>query len=534
MVFGYNVNLDPAERSRTVQPGLLIALCIALASAPLLAACSRSDAAAAEDATLAQSLFEQRRFAEARMAIKDAIAERDDEPQYHILRARIEFAVNAIPQAYDAYNNARSLDPSNLEALQAVSQLGLQTGHLRESLDATDTILSLSPDEPSALLTRGLHSIIRGRFDEANDYADKILSRDPANEGGAILKSRAIFRKGDSQAALAALDQFSAAHDDTVGVAMTRLELYRALNDASGMRVQFAKLRTLAPDNSGGRVDEANFAFKDGRPADGLSITADLLANPKLSRDQIPVILGLWREYAPAGVSAADLGRISAQGAVAARTATAAYLVEHGRTDAAAGVVANLRGADRVALDAGIAVKRSEWAKALSLANSVLEEDETHCLALTVRSEVRLHTGNLQGALRSAQEAVSQCRSQTWAWRSAAISYSRRGDIENAQRIWRQGIEANRQNSEFASEAVRWFEANGQDREAVAIARRLTHDAPALLSGWRLYAEVCARAGQPCVADARRGLSRAATIYAIDLLPGQSPPNGLFGRIVTR
>ena len=66
MVFGYNVNLDRAERTRTVRPGLILALCFSLASAPLLAACSRSDAAAAEDAGLAQSLFEQRRFAEAR------------------------------------------------------------------------------------------------------------------------------------------------------------------------------------------------------------------------------------------------------------------------------------------------------------------------------------------------------------------------------------------------------------------------------------------------------------------------------------
>ena len=66
----------------------LAALMIAVA----LAGCGRSDAAAAEEAARAQALLDQRRIAEARLAIKDAIEIRDDEPQFHILRGRIEMA----------------------------------------------------------------------------------------------------------------------------------------------------------------------------------------------------------------------------------------------------------------------------------------------------------------------------------------------------------------------------------------------------------------------------------------------------------
>ena len=533
-MFGYNVNLQTKAWTRKFRPGLNFALAGALLTASTLAACSRSAAAAAADATRAQSLFDERRFAEARLAIKQAIAERDDEPQYHILRARIEYSANATPQAFDAYSDALALDPSNMEALQAVSQLGLQTGRLRESLEATNTILSLAPNDVSALLTRGLHSMVRSRFDEADGYADKILSIDPSNEGGAILKARAIYRKGQSQVALAALEKFSESRPATVGIALTRLEIYRALGEADGMRTEFAKLRGLAPENDGVRIDEANFAFKDGRPADGLAITAGLLSNPKFTRDQIREVLDLWREYSEKGPAQADVNRIASEGSPAARTAVATYFVERGRLKEATETASNLRGADRLALEAGAALKRKEWATALELANDVLEKDETHCLALTIRSEVRLHTGNLPGALRSSQEAVSQCPRQVWAWRLAATSYSRRGDFENAKRMWRQGIEANRQNSEIAAAAVGWLEANGQGREAIAIARRLTHDAPALLSGWRLYAGVCARNDPKCAADAKRGLAAAAKSYGIDLLPGQAPPNGLFGRIVTR
>lgn len=534
MVFGYIVNLKHEIRARAALSAVRFAFAAALLAPPMLAGCSRSEAAAAADATRAQSLFEQRRFAEARMAIKEAIAEQDDEPQYHILSARIEFAADAVPQAYDAYSNALALDPSNMEALQAVSQLGLQTGHLRESLDATETILSLAPDDTSALLTRGLHSIVRSRFDEANGYADKILSLDPSNEGGAILKSRAIFRKGQSRIALEVLDKFTSVRPATVGVAMTRLELYRALNDADGMRAEFAKLRSLAPNNDVVRIDEANFAFKDGRAAEGLAITAALLSDPKFSRSQVPIILDLWQEYSPQGPSQADLGKIAAQGSTTARRALASYYLERGFLAQAQTAMSTVTGADRVALDAGLALKQKRWDKALALANTVLEEDKSHCLALTVRAEVRLNANNLQGALRSAQEAASQCPTETWAWQLAATSYTRRGDLENAERMWRQGIDANPQNSRIAGAAVAWLEANGRKREAVAVARRLTHDAPALMSGWRLYAGVCARTGSNCASDAQRGLADAARSYGIDLLPGQPPPNGLFGRIVTR
>ncbi len=510
------------------------ALALALAGCLLVSGCGRSDAAAANDAQRAQQLLGERRFAEARMAIKAAIAERDDEPQYHILRGRIEYAANAIPQAFDAYSNAMALDPSNMEALQAVSQLGLQTGRLRESLAATEAILSLDPADPNALLMRGLHAIVRNRFDDAIGYADKILARDPANEGGAILKSRALFRKGEPKEALSALDLFSAKKDDTSGISLTRLEIYRALHDSNGMREQFAKLRTLLPDNLTLRIDEANFAYKEGRAGVADALLAALLANPKLSRSDISQIVDLWYEYSPDAPSDAAIGALAASGSEAARVAVAAYLIDKDRLPAAERLIESLPGSDRAPLEAAAALRRGDRAGALARAKAILEKDKTNCRALVVRAGARLAIREFDAALRSSQEAASQCPQLIEAWRLAAISYSERGDLENATRMWRQGIDANRQNSLLAGQFMRWLEANGKQRESVAVARRLTHDAPALMSGWRLYVAACDRAKDRCSAAARQGLLRAGQLYGIDPLPGETAPNGLFGRMITR
>src|SRR3546814_6772801 len=92
------------------------------------------------------------------------------------------------------------------------------------------------------------------------------------------------------------------------------------------MREQFARLLRLATDNLDLRLDEADFAFKDGRPRDGAALIVGLLADPKTSADQIAATLGVWREYAPQGPGDASLEPIAATGSTAARVVTAEFL----------------------------------------------------------------------------------------------------------------------------------------------------------------------------------------------------------------
>src|SRR5690606_1853570 len=103
---------------------------------------------------------------------------------------RIELAANALENAYNAYADAVALEPGNLEALGAVSQLGLRTGHLKESREATQAILLFSPAQPDALVMMGVHSMIQRRLDEAEEYADRVLAIDAGNESAVILKAR--------------------------------------------------------------------------------------------------------------------------------------------------------------------------------------------------------------------------------------------------------------------------------------------------------------------------------------------------------
>jgi tetratricopeptide (TPR) repeat protein len=496
-------------------------------------ACTDPIAHAAEEASRAQALMDQRRFVEARIAIREAISTRDDEPLYHIIRGRIEFASGRVPAAFDAYNSALALDPSNTEALQAVSSLGLRTGNLRESFVASEALLAISPTDLVGLTDRAIHSMIRNKFDEADGLADRILATDAANEGGTIIKARVAFLKGKHDEALETLDRFSVSKEDTLGIALTRLEIAREQHDAHAMRQLFADLRRLDPDNAELRLDEANFSFKDERPQVGRDLTISLLTQPAPDLKTRNTIFGLWSEYNISALSSSELSQImSAEPPV--RVAVSEFLSRNGNTRQALDVLGVVEGPGAQSIRARVALSKGQLVDGLKFVNAALATDATHCDALAVLGQIQLKRSEPLRALAPAQLAVSECPDKVEAWETGALAYSALKDPENARRMFRQGIAANPQNRELASRYVDWLIAAGRNSEALAVARRLTYQAPALVSGWKLYVSLCDSLQDPCRKVAQEGLISSLVRYGIDLPPGEAPPNGLFGRLVSR
>ena len=77
----------------------------------------------------------------ARKSIREAITERDDVAAYYILLGRIELRAQRLTSAFNAYSMALDLQADNPEILQAIAELGLQTGRVREADDAADRLL---------------------------------------------------------------------------------------------------------------------------------------------------------------------------------------------------------------------------------------------------------------------------------------------------------------------------------------------------------------------------------------------------------
>lgn len=503
----------------------------AITALVLAAACQDRDVEAQIEAANASAMLEQNRIAEARMAINRALILRDDVAEFHIARGRIEYAAGVPTAAFDSYFNALTLDATNPEALQAVSQLGLQTGNIRESLRATDTLVLLNPGDTTALITRGVHSLISNRLDEADGYATRALAANPSSDEAMILRSRIMYLKGRYEDALALLEQHSRDRTPSAGIHLMRLELFRARRDREGMDAQFNALRSTDQSTWQLKVDEANFLFKTGRRDAAFELTVELLSSPELSREALLDLIGLWDAWAIDDLPAEAARKILTTETQASRYNVAVFLARQSALSVASRIANSLEGNDQKAVEAFIAYGSGRVRQATRLSQDILAKDSTHCLAREVQARINLANGKMREALSDAQQLAAQCPNEGAGWIIAAQAYGGLGDPENAQRVLQQGSEVNPQDLAYAVEHSRWLRGQGNNRRAIAVARRLTRDAPALVRGWELYRELCRDAADPCLADAERGLADSRTRYWIDFKPGESPPPGLFGRL---
>lgn len=516
---------------------LVLALCVGTAT---LSGCGQNAEAAAQAAAEAQFHFQSNNLPAARQRIRDAIEERDDMPELHLLRGRIELAAGDRAAAFSAYSEALALDPVNTEALQGVSQLGLSTGNFDQSIDATDRILVLSPGQPDALLVRGLHALIRRRYPAAIADANRVLESQPGNENARVLKARALFMAGRPTDALAAIggEGGGTGTVPSEATALTRLEIFRELRNADGMAAEFARLRNLRPDDPGLRLDEANFLFKRGDEtgANALMVRTLTGINPETqdAREVAVQTTRLWDEYGFDGVTNAQWEQIATAAPQPAREVVARFLLRSNALPAAERLVTGLSGDPRTALEAQLANLRGQHAQALRAAGTVLAHDKTNCDALVARSQALRALGRAEGAVASGQQAAGECPDRVETYFAAAAAYDAWGRTEAVDRVYAQAIDAQPQNLALARQYAGWLLAENRGREAVAILRRFTRDSPASLAAWTLYGEVCAKARRSCAREVAAGRAGAATRYGVDLPPGQLQPNGLFGRFVTR
>lgn len=511
-----------------------LALLFALLTSSLTVnGCSDPEAAAAQYAAQAEILFDQNRIAEARQTIGKAIAERDDVAEYHILRGRIEFKAGAFENAYSAYNEALSLNPSSQEALQAVSQLGLRVGRFNESVDATEKLLVLLPNQTDALLIRGLHALIKRNYDAATKTADEILNIDQTNEGGVVLKARASFLSGDSVEAARILENFESSRPNTQAVALTRLEIYRSLRNPQMMAKQYADLEKMRPDDLVLMLDHADFLFKTGRTAEATKLVSSVMATKAATPQNIESVIRAWQEYSVATIDVGQIRAIVTSATSAARIAAARYFADRDDNVATA-LLAGMTGPDADAERAKIALNKGDKARAQFLVQEILNDDKTHCSALKTQAMLAAADRRSEDALSSAQRASSECPNRPDLWQLTAKIYATLGDQANATRVFGQGIEENKQSEPLTRAYSTYLLSLNRGREAIATTRKLTRAAPALISGWQLYLETCTKTRSACVNEAKEGLADSRTRFGVDLLPGELPPNGLFGRLANR
>lgn len=495
---------------------------VMLLACVLVSGCSNKEQSAYRLAAQAQQQLEAGDVSGARLSVDKALRERDDLVELHLLKGRIELQGKSNEGAFVSYYNALSLDPVNQDALQSVAMLGLQTGHTSEAEDAAEKLLALSPRNPTALLVRGLLALERSRYQDALTAADAILENAPTDEGGIILKARALYLSGAEAEAKAFVAKSVQLTRVTSGLARIMLEIARAEGDRAGMLQAFEALRSQHEDELQLLIDEANVRYKGGDLQGAGKLVLAGLTRDGVPQDQVARLIDLWREYDPAAPTASSLAGLKAP---AVREAVARYLLERGRLTEAHAILPPEAGSAG-GLNTRILFGNGQFEAARQAAQAIIDRDPGQCDARVTLAEWALKAGHREAAVTNGQQAAAECPLQPEGALVAARAYSAAGQTIQASRVFRDAINRSPADVKLHTTYVSWLLQNGSAETAAGVARHLIRYAPNRISSWQLLSRACA--AQPCREEAEKGLTKARASFYIDRRPDEPRRRGLF------
>ncbi len=285
---------------------------IFVAATLALAACSSDSEIAARKAAEASALLDAGNIYGARIAAQASVNARDDISANWILLGRVQLAAGQIGEAYVSYTRALELDATNVEAMQLVADIALQVGRFRDADKMADQLLALQPDLVRAKLVKGFVALNDNKLDVAARYADDILSRSPTDDGGIVLKARALAKQDKFEESIKLLETQMIVSEAEI-VISTLAEVQRAAHDGQGLATTLTKLVEKNPNDN--RIfDLASVLYKIGKPQDARALVFKRLEENKDRPDYFDDVTAFLIVADPGAIDAAHVTQIASSG----------------------------------------------------------------------------------------------------------------------------------------------------------------------------------------------------------------------------
>lgn len=511
---------------------LLWPLLLALA---FIAGCSDSGQRAANLAAQAESQLQSGDLEGARANIRRAIVERDDVAEYYIILGRIEVQAKRPTSAFNAYSLALDLQADNPEVLQAIAELGLQTGRLREADEAADRMLLLMPNAVQAMLVKGFIAIDDGRINDAQKMATDILALNANDEGGIILSARLHALGGKEEEALSTINTAVAEIGETNPINLTRLELYRLKGDTERMKQILPHILKEMKTDIDYTLDYVNLLYKTGEVAKAREESVRAIEGAPRDLELLSKLFDLWGEYDRKPLSEAQIRYFAERGTRGQQLGLARFYYESGEPERAQLLLSQLydqRLLDAQALMARIMLAQGQKPGAYRLASAVLAADARNGDALLVNAARNLADGKVDRAIEDLNVVVADSPRNLAGYIALAHAYSAKGSEIRARQIFESGMDALPQSLRLADAFRAYLLERGDKARAVSLDQEVATAKPSSVRAWTIYARTCRQFGDAlCALKADAGLEKAKRSFLVDDPPGTPRRRGLFARI---
>ncbi len=531
--------MDQSSRTKCPRPyrKLLLRFGI-LASAAFLASCSNAQERAEKHAATAMMYANAGNFAEARVSLLKAVAERDDIASQWQFLGQVELQLGHLSEALSAYSHVLELDAVNVEALQLVTELAFQVGDTRKATATADRVLALDPASTRALLVKGLVALDQKRLVEANQYAAAILEIDPKDELGLVLKARALAKNEAFQEAVKTINDNIPVEVRTEATLGTLIEIYRIIGDGKNIVPTFDLMIAKRPKDIALKVDFAEILYKVGDSARARALIFQQLRERPEDIDLIKNVGKLWVENDPTPLSAAQITEVAENGSMTMRVGIARHMLALKNVKAAALIVKPVANNDDVATADARAIlatthfENGDVNTAKSIADQVILEDSGNVDALLLRGRIGLVRGKLQAAYNDVQVVVRDYPDNEAGRILSADIFLKRGEAYRVRQAYEDALNYMPQSMVMAQKYADYLFDVGDKVRAVQVVRQFTLHNPSLLAGWKTLSAMCQKSGDArCVSEATKGQTAAAGTFVVDVRPGIIRSRGLFGRL---
>lgn len=457
--------------------------------------CSSADTVAAGKAAEAQADLAQGRIPEAVKAIGKAIAARDDILEYWLLKAHIDIKADDRGSAFGDYEFALQLDHTNMEALQALCQLGLSVGPPDAIEKYADQLLMLTPDSILPLIAKGGVALGRGDKDAADVWADRVLVQDPQNLAALTLKARIMIARGRFAEAAVLIEKTPETAANTRAKLTLLKDVYTRADNRPAYQQTIRRLATSAPNDPYIQLDYADLLYQEAQNDQARAIIEKVMStNP----GKLQVAIAALKVLREAGPQALDTGKMVADAAPLSplmKADFAQFANETGHPDIA---MAILRGADRgdptpdnsnakAALAYAIGMK-GNIPLALDQLNTILSDDHdpNQPWGLLARARLFVISHDYVNAVRDARLLVTNDPESATARLALADILTASGSTDLSQSALREGLNAIPSSVRIAARLAATLTMHGGEQQATQITRELLRSAPMNLRAMHL------------------------------------------------
>jgi tetratricopeptide (TPR) repeat protein len=405
---------------------------------------------------LAMAYRNLERFDEASEAVTEALRRSPANADAHAERAWVLHVLGKPDEALEAAERALEIEPRNVGALNVFGDLVSRRGRLDEALEASDLAIAVEPGDVATYYNRGQALYRNARYADAVKDYDRALALDDrraeihGQRGLALLFAGELEPAAKAIRRAEALDPRDAFYPNNLSHVLLALGRWQEALDAAERSIALDARDAAAHTNRAGalaglgRTDDARIAAEVALGLDETWVEAwTRLGQAHLMAGDAPRAVAAFRRAL--ALAADDLNALHGLGLALLRT---------GARDEGMELLARALQRGRRAPDVAADVAwwllhrpdRTEESvrRALSFAESAVEQAPTLPNGWSTLGAARYHAGDLPGAIEALERSVEQTPGvpDPWVGLYVAMALAREGNAERSREWYRRALES--------------------------------------------------------------------------------------------